>query len=226
MKKSKIFLTIWIPTLLSLSLYARQSECPQFYLKEAPDVNDSIKHVEMCQLGYSLYWNETTKNAFYSAEMLLSTNLKTIPRDAQFYKNPILNSAVTEDYINSGYDRGHLTPSADANTSISQKQTFDLANVAPQNPVANRVLWKKLESDVREQVKSNPGVKFYIITGVYGSLGSIKGSTNIPMWYYKIVVNSKTKKTTVYRLKNNGTSSMEIINIELLEKETGIKFHL
>jgi endonuclease G len=179
----------------------------------------------MCNLNYVIYWNEKTRNPFYSAEMLLSSNLVTIPRDGDFYKNYILDTATTEDYTNSGYDRGHLTPSADANSSIAQKQTFDLANVAPQEPSCNRIIWKKLECDTRRLVKSNPGVKFFIITGVYGSLGDIK-ETNIPMYFYKIIINTKTKSVLVYRLKNVKDSKLEVITIEALQKETGLNYHL
>ena len=50
---------------------------------------------------------------------------------------PELFQSKLSDYRNSGYDRGHMIPAADAKLSVaSYNSTFILTNVAPQVPCA------------------------------------------------------------------------------------------
>jgi DNA/RNA endonuclease G (NUC1) len=57
------------------------------------------------------------------------------------------------DYSGSGYDRGHLVPSADrfANRKLNE-ETFMMTNIVPQRGALNRYPWEKLESHIRSQV--------------------------------------------------------------------------
>ncbi len=58
--------------------------------------------------------------------------------------------AEDADYKRSGYDRGHLVPSADRDDSARENRaTFLYSNIAPQRPRVNRYVWKDLESQVR-----------------------------------------------------------------------------
>lgn len=57
-----------------------------------------------------------------------------------------LATATHDDYVRSGYDRGHLCPAADRSASVQlMRQTFVMANIAPQSPKLNRGDWKKTE---------------------------------------------------------------------------------
>ena len=61
--------------------------------------------------------------------------------------------ATHGDYTNSGYDRGHLTPSADRTaTDADNAATFILTNVVPQTPEHNRGLWAQREAATRAEV--------------------------------------------------------------------------
>lgn len=54
--------------------------------------------------------------------------------------------ATTDDYTNSGYQRGHMCPAADRTSSIQlMKSTFLLSNVCPQAPSLNLGAWKQSE---------------------------------------------------------------------------------
>lgn len=60
--------------------------------------------------------------------------------------------AKLSDYKGSGYDRGHMAPAADfAADEEAMGQSFNLANMCPQDPSLNRGLWAKLEDWCREQ---------------------------------------------------------------------------
>lgn len=60
--------------------------------------------------------------------------------------------ATHDDYLHSGYDRGHMVPAADRSRDISlMKHTFIMTNVCPQVPSLNRGPWKALENACRRE---------------------------------------------------------------------------
>jgi hypothetical protein len=62
--------------------------------------------------------------------------------------------AELEDYKGSGFDRGHIAPSADMLRSQgTNDESFLLSNMAPQDPSLNRGIWSTLEDDVRDWAK-------------------------------------------------------------------------
>lgn len=91
------------------------------------------------------------------------------------------------DYNSSGFDRGHLCPSADRSSSIEgNSMTFLMSNIAPQSHDLNTGPWEKLETYSRSLAKRNNTV--YIITGHYGDKGKIRNKLTIPTNFWKIVV--------------------------------------
>lgn len=92
------------------------------------------------------------------------------------------------DYTGSGYDRGHMTPSADRTASTAANEsTFILTNVVPQTPENNQGLWADLEAEARELVTQ--GNELYIVSGSTGSLGTLAGGKlTIPAAIWKAIV--------------------------------------
>lgn len=64
------------------------------------------------------------------------------------FKNAYGINVNQNDYKGHGYDRGHMTPSADLckNSQI----TFDMINIAPQLPNFNRKIWASFEEWIRK----------------------------------------------------------------------------
>lgn len=61
----------------------------------------------------------------------------------------------SSDYTNSGYQRGHMCPAASRSASVkAMKETFSMANVAPQVPTLNVGAWLKMENRERDLCKS------------------------------------------------------------------------
>lgn len=59
--------------------------------------------------------------------------------------------ATHDDYKRSGYDRGHMVPSEDKQSSVSlNRMTFRMSNVCPQLPSLNRGQWKHTENVCRQ----------------------------------------------------------------------------
>ena len=90
------------------------------------------------------------------------------------------------DYSGSGYDRGHMVPSADrfANVKLNE-ETFMMTNIVPQTGALNQYTWEKLESYSRSQARR--GFDVYTIAGVYGNQGVLKGKVTVPSNCWKII---------------------------------------
>lgn len=91
------------------------------------------------------------------------------------------------DYSGSGYDRGHLVPSADRFGNKSQNaDTFLMTNIVPQTGDLNQFPWEKLESYARSLVFR--GNELYTIAGVYGEKGRLRNKVTIPANCWKVIV--------------------------------------
>jgi DNA/RNA endonuclease G (NUC1) len=100
---------------------------------------------------------------------------------------------TTLDYIGSGYDRGHMEPSADQTTTDGENATtFFLTNFLPQKHGLNAGPWEDLENELRDSVRT--GREAYIIAGGIFTGGTGLGTVNnlgriaIPDSTWKIVV--------------------------------------
>lgn len=97
-------------------------------------------------------------------------------------------SSLDADYRGSGYDRGHLLPSADRTCSeAANRATFLYSNMAPQLPKLNRGAWKTLEEKLRELAKDYDTL--YIVTGTVldGGLRTIGDGVAVPELFFKAV---------------------------------------
>lgn len=90
------------------------------------------------------------------------------------------------DYSGSGFDRGHLLPSADRFADPEKNEaTFFMTNIVPQTGDLNQFPWEKLESYSRTLVRR--GYDVYSVAGVYGDAGRIKGKVTVPTNCWKII---------------------------------------
>lgn len=102
---------------------------------------------------------------------------------------------LSSTYTGSGFNRGHLCPSADRSGNASDNEaTFLMTNMAPQSPNLNQKTWKGLEDYCRRLAEH--GMELYIIAGSYGEGGVgkngdakvIGGKVHVPAHFWKIVV--------------------------------------
>ena len=90
------------------------------------------------------------------------------------------------DYSGSGFDRGHMLPSADrfGNRNLN-KQTFLMTNIVPQTGDLNQFPWEQLESYSRLLARKRNTT--YTFAGVYGEKGRLRGKVTIPTNCWKII---------------------------------------
>lgn len=183
---------------------------------------------------YTLSYSEQHEQAEWVAYRLKPEYLiKKTARKDNFKCDPLIKtgSAEISDYRNSGYDRGHLVPSADMIFSEqANAETFYLSNISPQVDSFNRGIWKKLEEQTRNYVYQRG--ELFIITGpvLTHSLKEIgTNGVDVPHYYYKIIadIDSSTIKTVAYLLKNE-KSALEleqfIVSIDSIETMTHLDF--
>jgi endonuclease G len=69
------------------------------------------------------------------------------------------DSDVDDDYVKTGFDRGHISPAADARCNEKHMaESFYFTNMAPQYPGLNRGQWKNLEEWTRILAVENDSV--------------------------------------------------------------------
>lgn len=121
-----------------------------------------------------------------------------------------------DDYTNSGYDRGHMTPSADRSASDSDNQaTFILTNIIPQAPANNRGPWRVLEEATRDLV--GLGNEVFVISGGVGTRGTLAdGKLAIPAATWKVLLALPAGDNDVSRV----TESATVIAVRMPNDET------
>jgi endonuclease G len=152
-----------------------------------------------------------------------------LKRKDNFKPDPLLSEQtnLSQDYVNSGFDRGHIMPAAD-NLCQTQKvldECFYFSNMTPQYHSLNAGDWKSLETFVRNESKIKDSIKVWA-----GNLGEIKkiGRVSVPEYCWKVIYIKKDKKFVAFLFKNevikqDGFENNEI-PLERMEKLTKMKF--
>ena len=102
---------------------------------------------------------------------------------------PGFYEVTTTDYTGSGFDRGHMCPSADRTDSVTDNDmVFFMSNIIPQSSVNNQGVWATFEGYCRTLAQS--GNELLIICGPSGFDGSriSSGKAAIPQFTWKIAV--------------------------------------
>ena len=156
---------------------------------------------------------------------------KAIPRHDRFVPDPLLaaHTDLANDYIKSGYDRGHMAPAADNQCSGKEamEESFYFSNMVPQYGQLNRGDWKTLEMRTREIAKQNDSVKVW--TGSVGEKTKI-GRVSVPDKCWKVIYIKSKKEWKAYIFNNDQSKADGIENNEVklkeVEKLTNFKFKI
>ncbi|ANQ52899.1 DNA/RNA non-specific endonuclease (plasmid) [Flammeovirga sp. MY04] len=140
-------------------------------------------------------------------------------------------SATLEDYRSSGFDRGHLSPSADNYLSdANNRESFLMSNMSPQLPSFNQGIWADLEEYVRKMAIQHE--KVYVTTGpvFQNNLGAIgENKVTIPGYYYKVLLrfDDGKPKAIGFLLPHFGAVGEirdYVVPVNTIETLTGIDF--
>ena len=168
-----------------------------------------------------------------------------VRRKNDFRPDPLLPAnfyhVIPQDYHDSGYDRGHLCPSADRQDSPSDNSlTFLMTNIQPQLHELNEGPWEKLEEYERELARRRDTELFIVAGGIFGSQNqSIGHGIAVPKANFKIIValrqgqqasdvKSDTKVIAVVMPNEAGVGSHlwtdYLASVDAIEQATGYDF--
>ena len=154
---------------------------------------------------------------------------------------------TSSDYSGSGFDRGHICPSADRTySSGANENTFFMTNMAPQAPDNNQKSWADFENYLRSLLDAN---EIHIISGVAGNGGTGRngfrrsignGAVSVPDSFWKVALiipngtNDINRVTTSSRVlainvpndQNISTNWRDFrTSIDAIERLTGYDFY-
>jgi DNA/RNA endonuclease G (NUC1) len=154
----------------------------------------------MQKVQFALAYNRSKGIPNWTSWHLDQSWLGSTPRQDDFRNDTELPAGwyqvLGTDYSGSGFDRGHMCPSADRTASVQDNSiTFLMTNMVPQAPDNNQGPWAQFENYLRTIVAQ--GNELYIIsggsgTGGVGSNGAASvianGQVNVPEKTWKVIL--------------------------------------
>lgn len=211
-----------------------------------------VIHYDGNELNYSVEWDYVKKSQRWSCYQLYKSNMQKntqryypgddnyvssqypydpdLPRSYYFSKDP---------YWNTGYDHGHICPSADRlNTENANYQTFYLTNMQPQRNDFNAKVWANMEAFVRN-VASRNAYRFcdtlYVCKG--GTidnqsqiLQTLSSGLIVPKYFFMALLAVKNGQYHAmgfwveHKANSDTHLSKYALTISALQKKTGIDF--
>jgi endonuclease G len=179
--------------------------------------------------AYAVLHSGLSRTPVWSAEHLTASQVdaaRTIKRKNAFHAEAALPAderAELSDYIHSGFDRGHMSPSGDMPTPSAQQESFSLANMIPQNPNNNQNLWQGIEEATRNAAVSQG--ELYVVTGPLfegASLERINGRVLVPTAIFKAIYAPESGEAGAYVAPNAPGMIYQTMSIAELERRSGI----
>jgi endonuclease G len=143
--------------------------------------------------GYVMSYNSGKKVPNWVSWELNTSYLGSTARQDDFRIDDTLPANVPQaslaDFSGSGYDRGHMCPSADRTLTVAtNSQTFFLTNMVPQAANNNQGPWADLETECRNLVQA--GKELYIISGgtFSGTSNTVGSGVVVPDKTFKVIV--------------------------------------
>jgi endonuclease G len=184
--------------------------------------------------GFTVSYNKDYHNPNYVAWQLLGSQTDgNIKRSNKFVVDESVKGCATDqDYRNSGYDRGHMFPAADAKYSErTMDACFYLTNICPQDHSLNNGAWKRLEETCRKWAIRDSAI--IIISGpvLTDRLTTTIGSTKVavPKRFFKVILApyANPPRAIGFVMDNGyvqGGIQNSALSVDQVEAITGIDF--
>lgn len=166
-------------------------------------------------------------------ELLGSETDGEIPRARSFsHDDNVAGCAWREDYVNSGYDRGHMAPAGDMKWDReAMRESFLLTNVAPQCHALNGGSWKTVEELCRKWAVSDSAI--IIVCGPVPGETPIErigeSRVSVPRRFFKVVLSPYVRPARAigFVMRNSDDrqcASKCYVSVDEVERLTGYDF--
>lgn len=187
--------------------------------------------------AYAVGYSDTLGNPVWAAYHV--RDLASLPTPAarpdKFEVDKRTSARVTtEDYANSGYDRGHLAPNYAIAThygTAAQKETFLMSNITPQLHALNAGLWKELEMKIATSWPARYSEVWVIAGPVFGAQPKhLRGGVAVPEAFFLIVVDENEGKlrTLAFLVPQEAPHEADparyLVSIDEIQRRTGLDF--
>jgi len=187
--------------------------------------------------GYAVGYSDALGNPLWAAYRV--RDLATLPvaaaRPEKFETDRRTAARVaSDDYTNSGYDRGHLAPNYAIATRygpVAQRETFLMSNITPQLHALNAGLWKELELKIATSYPARYR-EVWVLTGpVFGaSPKKLRGTVAVPEAFFLIVIDENEGKlrTLAFLVPQDAPPAADperfLTRIDEIQRRTGLDF--
>lgn len=196
-------------------------------------------------VNYSVEWDCEKMSQRWSCYQLYNGFGGNVGRYSGSPQYPFDPDLAKENYFsndlfkNSGYDHGHICPSADRQYSAeANRQTFYLTNMQPQAHSFNAGIWESMEQHVRRCIALSPVTdtlfvcKGGTIDNETDIAGRISGKLIVPRYFFMALLYKSPKGYRAVALFADQTASTGkdddlrkyAMSIDELEQRTGIDF--
>src|ERR1051326_3902047 len=194
MKTFRFFTAVLVSIFTAVAVHATIGAALQMQLgNPSSATTDPSNHTHFLiqRDQYALDYNDTTREPNWVSWDLTTTDVGSSGR-SDFIVDTTLPAGfyqvLTTDYSGSGFDRGHMCPSADRTVTVADNQVvFYMSNMIPQAPDNNQGVWASFETYCRTLAAA--GNEVLITSGPSGFAGStIASGVAIPGYTWKIAV--------------------------------------
>jgi len=200
--------------------------------RPAAAVHDPI--LVLTNSGYLVGYNERRKDPVWVSYRLFKVDRLQPPSGLQKFKvDSRTESKISSDeYIGSGYDRGHCAPHFAISACYGKKawvETFLMSNILPRRLRLNQGVWENLEStEIRAYAQRFSMI--WVTTGpVFGKeAGILKSGVAVPEACYKIIVREENGAPMVmaFLMPQDATGSEPpekfMTSVKAIEQATGL----
>ncbi len=200
-----------------------------------PKDNLGLKH--LANIGYAVGYDDNLPSARWSSYRVFPYEDVHLKRPSSFYVDERTSAKVsTDEYVRSGYDRGHLTPNYVISVCYgaeAQKETFFLSNIVPQLHALNAGLWKDIEQRIVKRYVQRYGEVWVQVGPLYNTQPKMVGRLPVPDQFWMVISEYEKDKKGIRAIAylvpheekwRDIELTRYIVSIRRLETLTGLNF--
>ncbi len=193
----------------------------------------AVESKEYDYTGFKVSFNRHNRTPNWVAwELLGSETRGEAKRHNRFWQDRDVDGCpTTNDYRNSGYDRGHMCPAAEQKWSAeAMDDCFVMANMCPQDHSLNSGAWNTLENKERNWAVRDSAI--VIVAGPIYNADDIKTIGNgvlVPSAFFKVLLAPYVEKPRAIafvfpNMSSPGSMQNYVMTVDDVEKLTGYDF--